>query len=81
VSVDVLTETVIRAPRDRVAAYAAEPGNAPEWYVNIDSVRWQTPRPARVGTRVTSPFMRMAIRRATRNDLAKLKAILETADD
>jgi uncharacterized protein YndB with AHSA1/START domain len=143
-AVDVLTEVVIHRPRERVAAYAADPDHAPDWYVNIDSVRWQTPPPARVGSRVTfvarflgrtleytyeltefdpgrklvmrtaegpfpmettytwestssghtrmtlrnrgepsgfsavaAPFMAMAMRRANRNDLAKLKSILE----
>jgi uncharacterized membrane protein len=142
--VDVLSGIVIGAPRDEVAAYAADPGHAPEWYVNIDSVRWQTPPPVRVGARVTfvarflgrtleytyeitelepgrklvmrtaegpfpmettyawedaaggatrmtlrnrgepagfsslvAPFITMAMRRANKNDLAKLKSILE----
>ena len=52
-SVDVLTETAIRAPAEMVSSYAGDPDNAPEWYVNIDSVRWETSPPARVGTRVT----------------------------
>jgi uncharacterized membrane protein len=47
--VDVLTETVIRRPVAEVAAFASDPGNAPEWYVNIDSVEWRTPPPIAVG--------------------------------
>jgi hypothetical protein len=48
--VDVLTETVIRRPVAEVAAFAGNPGNAPEWYVNIDSVTWRTPPPVAVGS-------------------------------
>ena len=50
--VDVVTETTIARPVDVVAAYAIDPTNAPEWYANIDSVEWQTPPPARVGSKV-----------------------------
>jgi uncharacterized protein YndB with AHSA1/START domain len=50
--VDVLTETVIRRPVADVAAYAGDPGNAPHWYVNIDSVEWRTPPPVAVGSRM-----------------------------
>ena len=50
--VDVVTETTIARPLDVVAAYVTDPTNAPEWYVNIDSVEWQTPPPARVGSTV-----------------------------
>ena len=52
VGVDVTTEVVIERPAEVVAAFAADPANAPSWYVNIDSVRWVTPPPAQVGTQV-----------------------------
>ena len=49
-TVDVRTETVIRRPVAEVAAFAGDPGNAPQWYVNIDSVEWRTPPPVAVGS-------------------------------
>jgi hypothetical protein len=51
-SVDVLVETVIGRPVAAVAAYAADPSNAPEWYDNIASVEWKTPPPVAVGSRL-----------------------------
>jgi uncharacterized membrane protein len=50
-SVDVQTNIVIAVPRDQVAAYAADPSNTPEWYVNIKSVDWETEPPVQIGTR------------------------------
>lgn len=142
-AVDVRVETVIDRPVAQVAAYAADPSNAPEWYANIRSIEWRTDpvlregaemdfvaqflgrrlaytyrietyRPERMlvmrtaqgpfpmettytwepaggGTRMTlrntgepagfariaAPVMEAAMRRATRADLARLKAILE----
>ena len=49
-SVDVLTEVLIDRPIDVVASYAGDPTNAPEWYVNIESVDWQTEPPVTVGS-------------------------------
>ena len=51
-AVDVLTETVIEAPLHRVAGYAADPGNAPEWYADIESVEWLSEPPLRTGSRL-----------------------------
>jgi uncharacterized protein YndB with AHSA1/START domain len=52
VGVDVQTEIIIDLPCTQVASYAADPSNAPEWYVNITSVAWQTPPPLAVGSRL-----------------------------
>ena len=51
-AVDVVTEIVIARPREQVVAYAGDPSHAPQWYANISSVRWQTPPPVRVGSRM-----------------------------
>ncbi len=50
--VDVLTEIEIDRPRTEVATFAADPSNAPRWYVNIASVNWETPPPLVVGSRM-----------------------------
>jgi hypothetical protein len=50
--VDVVTETTIDRAIEEVAAYAADPSNAPEWYANISSADWKTPPPLQRGSRI-----------------------------
>jgi hypothetical protein len=52
-AVDVVTEIVIRRPREQVAAFAGRPDNAPQWYVNIESIEWKTSPPMRIGSQVS----------------------------
>jgi uncharacterized membrane protein len=51
-TVDVITEIVIDRPIDVVFGYAADPSNAPEWYVNIDLVEWKTAPPIVIGSKL-----------------------------
>ena len=50
--VDVVTKIAIDRSRDQVAAFSADPDNAPKWYANIKSVEWVTQRPLQLGSRV-----------------------------
>ena len=52
VAVDVLTEIMIARPAAAVAAYAADPANAPAWYANITSVTWESEPPLQAGSRI-----------------------------
>ena len=146
IALDVTSEIEIQRPVAVVSEFAADPTNAPTWYVNIESVEWETPPPAVVGSRMAfiahflgrrlaytyeirelvpgsrlvmstaqgpfpmettyewresasggtamtlrnrgipegfsrlfAPFMAMAVKRATRKDLSRLKTLLESA--
>jgi uncharacterized protein YndB with AHSA1/START domain len=82
--VDVVTETVIRRPRDEVAAYAGDPSHAPEWYVNIASVEWQTRPPVAVGSRMDFVARFLGRRLAYTYEVTELvpgeRLVMRTAD-
>ena len=50
--VDVVTQIIIDLPIDQVASYAAYPDHAPEWYKNIKSVEWKTPKPLSLHSKI-----------------------------
>ena len=83
-SVDVSTDVVIDRPPSVVSAYAADPDNAPLWYVNIKSVEWQTPRPVTVGSRVAFVAEFLGRRLAYTYEIVELipaeRLIMRTAD-
>ncbi|MEO2074234.1 MAG: hypothetical protein ABGX20_02465 [Bacillus sp. (in: firmicutes)] len=73
--VDVLTDIIIQCPREQVAAYAANPENAPEWYVNIKKAVWQSEKSVDVGARIA--FMSSMMKKANNADLNRIKSIME----
>ncbi|RNL78833.1 SRPBCC family protein [Nocardioides marmorisolisilvae] len=82
--VEVQVETVIERPRHDVAAYAGDPSNAPEWYVNIRSVAMLTEPPVRVGSRMDFVAHFLGRRIAYTYEVAELVAderlVMRTAD-
>jgi hypothetical protein len=82
--VDVEVRAVLPFPREVVAAYAGNPGNAPDWYANIDSVRWQTPPPVAVGSRMDFEARFLGRRLAYTYEVVELvpgeRLVMRTAD-
>ena len=82
--VDVRTETVIHAPVEEVAGYAADPTHAPEWYANISSVEWLTAPPVAVGSRMSFVAGFLGRRLAYTYEVAELepgrRLVMRTAD-
>lgn len=82
--VDVVSEIVINQPRERVADYAADPSNAPDWYVNIGSVEWVTEPPVRVGSRIAFVATFLRRRLAYTYEVAEFvsgeRLVMRTAD-
>lgn len=81
--VDVRTSIDIDRPRDEVAAYAADPGNATSWYANIRSVEWETQPPLAVGSRLafTAGFLgrKMAYTYEVRELVASTRLVMSTS--
>jgi uncharacterized protein YndB with AHSA1/START domain len=82
--VDVLTEIEIARPRHEVAAYAADPANAPAWYENIERVEWETEPVLGVGSRIAFVARFLGRRLAYTYEVAELvpgeRLVMRTAD-
>lgn len=82
--VDVTTRILIACPLAKVSAYAADPDNAPTWYVNIKSVAWETPKPLAIGSKLT--FKAVFLRRKLEYSYEVVefapgkKLVMQTAD-
>ncbi|GAB3851133.1 SRPBCC family protein [Nocardioides maradonensis] len=83
-NVDVEVSTVIDRPPAVVATYAADPVNAPEWYVNIRSVELHTPGPVTLGSRMDFVAHFLGRRIAYTYEVVELvpgeRMVMETAD-
>jgi uncharacterized membrane protein len=84
VAVNVEVETVIRRPRELVSQYAIDPSNAPAWYANIESIKWQTPPPAQIGSRLEFVAHFLGRRLVYTYEIAELvpgeRLVMRTAD-
>jgi hypothetical protein len=82
--VDVQVEAVIPFPRAVVASYAGDPNRAPDWYANIDFVRWRTPPPVEVGSQMDFEARFLGRRLAYTYEVVELvpgeRLVMRTAD-
>ena len=83
-TVDVRTMIEIRRPRDEVAEFAADPLNAPRWYVNIKNADWVGTAGLVVGNRVafTAQFLgrRLAYTYIIREYVPGVRLVMATSD-
>ena len=83
-SVDVQVATTIERPLAVVVAFAMDPTNAPEWYANIESVKWKTPPPVAVGSRMDFVAQFLGRRLAYTYEVVELeperRLVMRTAD-
>ncbi len=82
--VDVSTTIEIDRPRAEVAAYVMDPDTAPEWYENIESIEWKTPKPMRVGSKMdfVARFLgrRLAYTYEVRELFPNVRLVMSTAE-
>ena len=82
--VDVATEIEIARSRETVSSYAADPGNAPEWYENIASVEWLSAPPLALGSRIAFVASFLGRRLAYTYEIRELvpgeRLVMSTAD-
>ena len=83
-TVDVMSEVLIDRPKEDVSAYAANPDNAPKWYVNIKVVEWKTPHPLSLGSRIAFVAHFLGRRMAYTYEVAEFipgeRLVMRTAD-
>src|SRR5438309_11494388 len=80
--VDVVTDIVINKPVEIVFAYASNTDNAPESYVNIKTVEWQTGKPLGIGSRIAFVALFMGRRLAYTYEVVEMsvnKFVMKTA--